>query len=69
MRLGADETVIVYGRDRAHMMARKFETDDAAAEGVTFKWLSSITEIVGAATPVVTPISLGVKNNTLGTRP
>jgi sugar lactone lactonase YvrE len=26
-------------------------------------------EIVGAATPVVTPISLGVKNNTLGTRP
>ena len=26
-------------------------------------------ELVGAATPVVTPISLGVKNNTLGTRP
>jgi hypothetical protein len=26
-------------------------------------------EIVGAATPVVTPLSVGVKNNTLGTRP
>jgi NADPH-dependent glutamate synthase beta subunit-like oxidoreductase len=48
MRLGAEETVIVYGRDRGHMTARKFETDDAAAEGVTFKWLSSIKEIVGS---------------------
>ena len=26
-------------------------------------------EMVGAATPVVTPLSVGVKNNTLGTRP
>jgi hypothetical protein len=30
---------------------------------------SILTEIVGAATPVVTPISVGVKNNTLGTLP
>ena len=28
-----------------------------------------VVELVGAATPVVTPISLGVKNNSLGTRP
>lgn len=28
-----------------------------------------LVELVGAATPVVTPISVGVKNNTLGTRP
>jgi streptogramin lyase len=28
-----------------------------------------VEEIVGAATPVVTPLSVGVKNNTLGTRP
>lgn len=28
-----------------------------------------ITETIGAAAPVVTPISLGVKNHTLGTRP
>lgn len=30
---------------------------------------SSVSEFVGAATPVVTPLSLGIKNNTLGTRP
>ena len=29
----------------------------------------SIAEVVGAATPVVTPLAAGVKNNTLGTRP
>jgi hypothetical protein len=28
-----------------------------------------VVELVGAATPVVTPLSVGVKNNTLGTRP
>ena len=30
---------------------------------------SNIVQMVGAATPVVTPLSLGVRNNTLGTRP
>ncbi len=30
---------------------------------------NSVDEIIGAATPVVTPLSVGVKNNTLGTRP
>lgn len=29
----------------------------------------SITELVGAASPVVTPLAAGAKNNTLGTRP
>jgi hypothetical protein len=29
----------------------------------------SVTELIGAATPVVTPLSVGVKNNTLGTQP
>jgi hypothetical protein len=29
----------------------------------------TLTEIVGAAAPVVTPLATGVKNNTLGTRP
>jgi hypothetical protein len=28
-----------------------------------------VVELIGAATPVVTPLSVGVKNNTLGTRP
>jgi len=30
---------------------------------------TNVFELVGAATPVVTPLSVGVKNNTLGTRP
>jgi streptogramin lyase len=30
---------------------------------------NSVTELIGAATPVVTPLSVGAKNNTLGTRP
>jgi hypothetical protein len=29
----------------------------------------TVSEIIGVATPVVTPISVGVKNSTLGTRP
>jgi hypothetical protein len=28
-----------------------------------------VTEIVGAGAPVVTPLAVGVKNNTLGSRP
>ncbi len=51
-------------------------TFDVAVDGSGNVWVSnnttgsnSITEIVGAAAPVVTPISVAVKNNTLGTRP
>ncbi|HVB38765.1 MAG TPA: NAD(P)-binding protein, partial [Vicinamibacterales bacterium] len=47
-RLGADEALIVYRRDRAHMPARAFEADEAEEEGVRFKWLSTITEIAGS---------------------
>jgi hypothetical protein len=31
--------------------------------------IASYQEVVGAGAPVVTPLALGVKNNTLGTRP
>ena len=47
-RLGADETVIVYRRDRAHMPAHDFEADEAIEEGVKIKWLTTITEISGS---------------------
>ena len=47
-RLGAEEAVIVYRRDRAHMPAHAFEADEAAAEGVTIKWLSGIRDISGS---------------------
>jgi len=46
-RLGAEETLIVYRRDRAHMPAHAFEADEAIEEGVKIKWLSTIKEIIG----------------------
>jgi NADPH-dependent glutamate synthase beta subunit-like oxidoreductase len=47
-RLGADEALVVYYRDRAHMSAHAFEADEALAEGVKIKWLSSIRNIDGS---------------------
>ena len=46
-RLGAEEALIVYRRDRAHMPAHEFEADEAIAEGIKIKWLTTIKEIVG----------------------
>jgi NADPH-dependent glutamate synthase beta subunit-like oxidoreductase len=46
-RLGAEEALIVYRRDRAHMPARAFEADEAEEEGVKIKWLTTIKEIAG----------------------
>ena len=48
-RLGADEALIVYHRDRAHMPARAFEADEAIEEGIKIKWLTSIKEVVGSS--------------------
>jgi NADPH-dependent glutamate synthase beta subunit-like oxidoreductase len=44
-RLGADEALIVYRRDRAHMGAQAFEADAALSEGIKIKWLSTIKDI------------------------
>ena len=44
-RLGAEEALIVYHRDRAHMPAHQFEADEAIAEGVKIKGLTSIRDI------------------------
>ena len=46
-RLGADEALIVYRRDRAHMPAHAFEADEAIEEGVRIKWLTTIKQIAG----------------------
>ncbi|MDR1990879.1 MAG: NAD(P)-binding protein [Acidobacteriaceae bacterium] len=46
-RLGAQEAMIVYRRDREHMSAHSFEADEAIEEGVRIKWLTTIREIVG----------------------
>jgi NADPH-dependent glutamate synthase beta subunit-like oxidoreductase len=46
-RLGADEALIVYRRDRTHMPAHAFEADEAVEEGIKIKWLAAIKGIVG----------------------
>ena len=46
-RLGASDAIVVYRGDRTHMKAHEFEANEAASEGVTFRWLSTIKEAVG----------------------
>ena len=41
-RLGAEESVIVYRRDREHMPAHDFEVREAIEEGVMIHWLRTI---------------------------
>jgi NADPH-dependent glutamate synthase beta subunit-like oxidoreductase len=43
-RLGATEAVIVYRRNREKMPAHDFECEEALAEGVMVKWLSTIKQ-------------------------
>ncbi len=44
-RLGAEEALIIYRRDREHMPAHSFEADEAIEEGVKINWLRTIKEI------------------------
>jgi NADPH-dependent glutamate synthase beta subunit-like oxidoreductase len=44
-RLGAEEALIIYRRDREHMPAHEFEADEAIEEGVKINWLRTIKEI------------------------
>ena len=44
-RLGAQETVIIYRRDRDHMPAHDFEVEEAREEGVLTRWLRTIREV------------------------
>lgn len=44
-RLGAEEALIIYRRDREHMPAHDFEADEALSEGIKIHWLSSITNL------------------------
>lgn len=45
LRLGAEETVIIYRRDESHMPAHKSELVDAMEEGVRVQWLSTVKEM------------------------
>jgi NADPH-dependent glutamate synthase beta subunit-like oxidoreductase len=44
-RLGAEEALIIYRRDREHMPAHPSEADEAIEEGVKINWLRTIKEI------------------------
>ena len=46
-RLGAAEAIVVYRRNRERMPAHAEEYEDAVAEGIRFKWLSTITHVAG----------------------
>ncbi len=47
VRLGADETYIIYRRTEAEMPADKDEVAEAMDEGVKFRFLNAPTEIIG----------------------
>lgn len=44
-RLGAEEALIIYRRDRENMPAHDFEADEALSEGVKIHWLRMIKNI------------------------
>jgi 2-oxoacid:acceptor oxidoreductase delta subunit (pyruvate/2-ketoisovalerate family) len=44
-RLGAEETILIYRRDREHMPAHDFEVEEALEEGVLTRWLNMIREV------------------------
>jgi NADPH-dependent glutamate synthase beta subunit-like oxidoreductase len=46
-RLGATDAVVVYRRTRDRMPAHDFEVEEAAAEGVRMRWLSTVRHFEG----------------------
>lgn len=44
-RLGVDEALIIYRRDREHMPAHDFEADEALSEGIKIHWLRTIKNL------------------------
>ncbi len=44
-RLGAEEAIIVYRRNRDKMPAHDFEVEEALEEGILLKWLSTIKHV------------------------
>lgn len=44
-RLGAEEAILIYRRDRGHMPAHDFEVEEALEEGVLTRWLHTIRQV------------------------
>ncbi len=51
-RLGAEEALIIYRRDREHMPAHDFEADEALSEGIKIHWLRTIKHLESTAVTV-----------------
>lgn len=51
-RLGAEEALVIYRRDREHMPAHDFEADEALSEGVKIHWLRTISNVDSTAITV-----------------
>jgi len=51
-RMGVDEAMIIYRRDRDNMAAHDFEADEALEEGVKINWMRTIKEIDGGTIEV-----------------
>jgi 2-oxoacid:acceptor oxidoreductase delta subunit (pyruvate/2-ketoisovalerate family) len=47
LRMGAEQTTIIYRRNREKMPANDFEIEEALQEGVAIKWLSTIKKVDG----------------------
>jgi hypothetical protein len=63
---------ILSGASGFYLSSLSYPVGDAV-DGSGNVWVvmagTNVIEVVGAATPVVTPLSVGVKNGTLGSRP
>ncbi len=51
-RLGAEEALIIYRRDREHMPAHDFEADEALSEGIKIHWLRTIKNLESTSVTV-----------------
>jgi 2-oxoacid:acceptor oxidoreductase delta subunit (pyruvate/2-ketoisovalerate family) len=60
-RLGASDAIIVYRRTRERMPAHDFEVDDALAEGVMIRWLSTIKRMGDEGAITVEKMQLDAK--------
>ena len=73
-RLGATETVVVYRRTRDQMPAHAEEVDDASEEGVTLRWLSTVSgsrdgRLGSSVWPSTTPASPDRRGSSTNSRP
>jgi formate dehydrogenase beta subunit len=51
-RLGVQDALIIYRRDKEHMPAHEFEADEALSEGVKIHWLRTIKNFEGTSITV-----------------